>query len=98
MKYDCVLIEKPCAEPMSREDIEKMLSMLDIGEGVYPLDIPGNNSMAMGFITAEASKTIGYRHEELEDFLMPILSDMDKENESGQYFYKSVGIYMGRSL
>ena len=74
-----------------------MYAMLDTDE-VYPLEISGSQSSAMGFIAQKAAEVIDYDYENsgLNEFISSILDDMDKESEDGIYNFHGIKIHLER--
>lgn len=101
MKYDIVLIEKPCGEGVSKDENRELLSLLSENEG-YPIEIENkyNDSSAMGFIGCEAANTIDYDYKTsgLNDFIGGILSDTSKERPDNTYIFKNLVIYLTRDI
>ena len=87
------------AEMTAIEDdvVIKMYDMLDTDE-VYPLEISGSQSSAMGFITQKAAEVIDYDYENsgLNEFISSILDDMDKESEDSIYDFHGIKIHLER--
>ncbi len=101
MKYDIVLIEKPCGDGVSKEENRELLALLGENES-YPIEInnKSNDSSAMGFIGCCAANTIDYDYEAsgLNDFIEDILSDMNKESPDNTYTFKNLVIYLTRDI
>ena len=96
-KFGISLIEKPDVYGLVKSEIIKMYDMLDTDE-VYPLEISGSQSSAMGFITQKAAEVIDYDYENsgLNEFISSILDDMDKESEDSIYDFHGVKIHLER--
>ena len=96
-KFGISLIEKPDVYGLVKSEIIKMYDMLDTDE-VYPLEISGSQSSAMGFITQKAAEVIDYDYENsgLNEFISSILDDMDKESEDSIYDFHGIKIHLER--
>ena len=96
-KFGISLIEKPDVYGLVKSEIIKMYDMLDTDE-VYPLEISGSQSSAMGFIAQKAAEVIDYDYENsgLNEFISSILDDMDKESEDGIYNFHGIKIHLER--
>ena len=96
-KFGIILKEKPEIEGLTKAETMQMFDALN-GEEVYPLEISGTESSAMGFITKETARILDYDYEEsgLEDFITLILNDMDRESADGCYTFREIKIYMDR--
>ncbi len=91
MKFDVVLIER--AEALTKQDIADILSVLPDGETFIPLEIEGDESSAMGYITDNAADRIDYLLDKDHFFYMfiqGILNDTEKENLLCVYEYEEV--------
>ena len=96
-KFGISLIEKPDVYGLVKSEIIKMYDMLDTDE-VYPLEISGSQSSAMGFIAQKAAEVIDYDYENsgLNEFISSILDEMDKESEDGIYNFHGIKIHLER--
>ena len=97
--FGIALKEKECSNGLTRSEVMDLFDMLDSTEA-YPLEIASEfqGSVAMGFITVEASESLyyDYRQSGLLDFITGILDDMNEENESCQYEFKGIKIWLSR--
>lgn len=91
------LIEKPDVYGLIKSEIISMYDILDADE-VYPLEISGSQSSAMGFITKKAAEVIDYDYANsgLNEFIASILNDIDKESENGVYDFHGIKIHLRR--
>lgn len=91
------LIEKPGECGLDAVDIAKMMQELGETE-VYPVDFPAaqHKCSAMGFITAECAKALGYDYGELAQYIAGILDGMDQESEDGFYPFHGFTIMLSR--
>ena len=90
-KFDVVLLERELS--LTKKDIADILSILPDGETFIPLEIEGEYSAAMGFITYEAADRIDFLTDKdhyFYRFIKGILDDMGKENLLGVYNYEEV--------
>ena len=97
-EYDAILIEKEETEGLTKTDILNIYDLLRQPEG-FPVEIDGNNSSAMGFITPYAAEIIDFMYDESSEFgkfISSILADMDLETESGEYEFEGLKIFMYR--
>lgn len=91
MIFDAVLIERGCA--LTKQDVADILSVLPDGQCFIPVEIEGNSSCAMGFITYDAADRIDFLLDKDHFFYMfiqEILNDMEKENLLNVYDYEEV--------
>lgn len=92
--YDIALIEKPGCDGLNLEEITLLYRFLTNPHGrkeeVFPLDIEGAESGALGFITPEAYEKLDWDNEGsgLNDFISSILDDMELEEELSVDSYK----------
>lgn len=100
-RFDVVLLEKPMEDGLTKDEILKMYDILSGTEG-YPIEHWGSGaSVAMGFITPNASEELHgeYEHNSaLGAFIASILDDMNKETEDGVYEFKGLRIWMRRDM
>lgn len=82
--YNVVLIEKALDEGMTRSEIFDLLDLVS-GEEYNPIEIEGNNSVAMGFIDYEIDELIDFDHTQIENFVKEILNDIELENDDCSY-------------
>ena len=101
--FDLVLVEKECEYGLVLSEIDTLMFMF--GERynelqVYPVEIPGDNSSAMGFITATGAEKIDYDYNRsgLVSYISSILNDMDEETGTGKYEFKGLKIWLKRSV
>lgn len=94
-KFGISLIEKSDITGLTKSEIDSIYEMLDADE-VYPLEISGPQSSAMGFITKKAAEIIDfdYQRSGLNKFVSSILDDERKESENGVYDFHSIKIYL----
>ena len=88
MKFDVVLIERQAS--LTKQDITDILSVLPDGETFIPLNIDGDASSAMGFITYYAADCLDFLYGENDDFytfIQEILNDVEKESLLCLYDY-----------
>lgn len=92
MKFDAVFIEREVS--LTKQDIADILSVLPDGETFIPLEIEGDASSAMGFITYYAADRIDFLYDKdhyLYRFIQEILNDMEIENMLCVYEFEEVG-------
>ena len=82
--YNVVLIEKALDEGMTKSEIFDLLDLVS-GEEYNPIEIEGNNSVAMGFIDHEMDELIDFDHTQIKNFVREILNDMELENDDCSY-------------
>lgn len=99
--FDLVLLEKEEESGLVLSEIEALMSLF--GEKhheleVYPIELPGYNSSAMGFITASGADKIDYDYNRsgLVSYIASILKDMNRETENGVYEFKGLKIWLKR--
>lgn len=95
MKYGIVLIEKAVADGLTKEEINRLLDLVDSNE-VYPIEIEGDDSSAMGFVSPKAGYKINYDYENsgLNDFVRLILRSEDKISNDNKYQFRGIDIYL----
>lgn len=107
MKYDVVLIERPHDDAnLSRDEIIEITDMLTRTDSIISLEIEGENSVAMGYITDTAFDALDYMSDGLSAFIARILNDMTNENENCEYNYvekrdnktTSLNVYLSRNV
>lgn len=92
--FDVVLIERPAdGENLSRSEIVELLDMLNNADDIIPLEVEGDNSSAMGFITGPAADTLDFDLQNLKNYIAGILNDMTKENTDNTYDYTEFDDY-----
>lgn len=70
---------------VTKENISKMMDMINVDSEIMSFSASANNSSIYGFITAEAYEKIDYDEEYLQKFLTPILSDWTNESPDKTY-------------
>lgn len=99
--YQAVLLQKPLGDGLTRDEIERLLSMLPENSEVFPLEIEAHHQecTAMGFITTESadiSLDYDYDGSGFNDFVANILDDMENEREDCTYnFQDKFQVYLG---
>ena len=103
MNYGLALLEKPGAVGLTHTEIEILYGLVSsvFSNGkceVYPIEIDGSQSCAMGFITVKAAESIDFDYDSsgLNEFVSSILDDTDLENEHNHYQFKGIDIYLDR--
>lgn len=99
--YDCVLLERPFWDALTKNEVRQILEMLPEGEAVIPIEIDskGGSSCAMGFLTQSAEDKMDGYHDALNDMVGNILADMRLEKESCVYDMNGLfSIYLARNL
>lgn len=94
---DIVLIEKEAGRGLT---VHEILLMVIFGSNeVLPLEIEGNHSYAMGFITVEVAEKFNYdcTSSGLGSFISSIIDDMSNENKDGIYHFEGTTILLGRN-
>jgi len=87
-KYDVALMEKPLDEGLTKTEICDLYDMLSGVEGI-PVDIQGEYSAAMGFITTEIAEQMDYDISALTEAIQGILNDMENESAECEYVFYS---------
>ena len=84
---------------ITKTDVMDMFDMLDSTEA-YPIELSAyaQESSAMGFITTKAAELIEYDYEYsgLHNYIACILDDMRRENDSCEYEFKGIKIWLSR--
>ena len=97
---DVVLRERPHDTGLTKDDIDDLYSRLNPHDTyrheVFPIEFQGESSAAMGFISTKASETLDYNHDGLEQFIVSILNDMEKESTICRYEYEGIKIWLSR--
>lgn len=97
---DIVLRERPLDRGLTKDNIDDMLSILNCHEmnldEAFPIEFQGEHSAAMGFISTKASEQMNYDHKGLEQFIVSILNDMEKESAICRYEYEGFKIWLSR--
>ena len=95
MKFDVVFFERELNKGLSRIEIDNLLNICR-GNEVIPLEIQGENSVAMGFISLDMAKSMNYVYDDLEWRVKQILDDMDQETENHTYEYDVYKMFLDR--
>ena len=95
MKFDVVFFERELNKGLSRIEIDNLLNICREDE-VIPLEIQGENSVAMGFISLDMAKSMNYVYDDLEWRVKQILDDMDQETENHTYEYDVYKMFLDR--
>ena len=97
--YGLVLREKYGNDGIARNDVIDLFDMLDENEA-YPIELSAyaQESSAMGFITSKAANLIDYDYEGsgLHNYIASILDNMENENETFEYEFKGIKIWLSR--
>lgn len=94
MMYDVVLTERPHDNGLTKSEIIDLIDMT-IG-GVIPLDIVGDYSSAMGFITEDAADVLNYDFDKMNEYVKNIINDMENESEDCTYKFDILTIWLSR--
>lgn len=92
--YDVVLMERPLDDGLTKIEITELLEK--INGSVIPLDIVGDYSAAMGFITFDAADLLNYDFDKISEYVKSIINDMKKESEDCTYKFDVVTIWLSR--
>ena len=95
MRFDVVFFERELNKGLSRIEIDNLLNICR-GNEVIPLEIQGENSVAMGFISLDMAKSMNYVYDDLEWRVKQILDDMDQETENHTYEYDVYKMFLDR--
>lgn len=95
MKFDIVLYERELDRGLNRIEISELLNICEDDE-IIPIEIQGENSVAMGFIGLNMASEMNYVYDNLEEYIKGILNDMDKETENHTYKYDVYKIFLDR--
>lgn len=95
MKFDVVLYERELDDGLNRIEIQELLDLCK-EEKVIPLEIQGEYSVAMGFITLEMAESMNYNLDSFEEDVKMILDDMNQETENHEYEYDVFKMYLNR--
>ena len=92
-EFGAAFIQKPLDEGLKKGEVSDLFDMLK-GISAIPIEVQAENSVAMGFVNRTDAELMNYDLEPLEAFVRGIISDIKKENETGQYefHYDGVGI------
>lgn len=97
--YGIALRENYGTNGLSRNDVVDLFDMLNDVEA-FPIELEAreHESSAMGFITPGAANLIDYDYERsgFHDFIASILDDMEKENDTCEYEFKGIRIWLSR--
>ena len=101
--YDICLLEKPEVDGLDRNDITRLLNIMDPSAQIYPIDLESRRypCSAMGFITSNAAEKLDYDYEKsgLHDFIATILDTTPGEGENTpdirEYTFKGLRIHIG---
>ena len=100
MGYGVALLEKEACDGLDMAELKTLYACVANNEEdeVYPIELEAKHveSSAMGFISKEAANLLDYDYEAsgLHDFIASILDDMNNENESQQYSFNGINIYL----
>lgn len=97
-KYKVVLWMVESEEGLSKEQIIKMLNLLeDDNSGYMAIEIEGDsNSIAIGFICSSYYEELTYSNTRIKNIIKPVLDDWNNENNNNEYTMKDgTIIYMG---
>jgi len=95
MKFDVVLYERELDDGLDRIEIQELLDLCKTTK-VIPLEIQGEYSTAMGFITLEMAESMNYNLDPFEEYVKSILDDMENETENHEYEYDVFRMYLNR--
>ena len=85
--YEIVLREAPLDAGLCKADVLDLTDLLT-DDSFIPIEIQGEYSTAMGFISLSAAEKMSYLYDDLETFVKGILNDMSKEDETCEYWLK----------
>lgn len=101
---DAIFLEKPLSDGLTVcETIALARKMQEENPKaeLIPLEIQAEHSVALGFITVEATEKISYRYESNSDiaaFVRNILEDVNNETSDGIYTFEGLTIQITREL
>lgn len=95
MKFDVAFFERELDKGLSRIEIDNLLSICK-GDEVIPLEIQGEYSVAMGFISLDMAESINYVYDDLELNVKQILNDIEQETENHIYKYDTYEMFLDR--
>ena len=95
MKFDVVFFERELDKGLNRIEIDNLLNICK-GDEVIPLEIQGENSVAMGFISLDMAESMNYVYDDLERNVKQILDDMDQETKNHTYEYDVYKMFLDR--
>ena len=87
--------EREFDKGLSRIEIDNLLNICK-GDEVIPLEIQGEYSVAMGFISLDMAESMNYVYDDLEWDVKQILNDMDRETEDHTYEYDIYKMFLDR--
>lgn len=94
MKYDVVLMERPHDDGLTKTEIFNLLEKTN--GSVIPLDIVGDYSSAMGFITLDAADQLNYDFDAISEYVKGIINDMENESDDCTYTFDVCTIWLTR--
>lgn len=94
MMYDVVLMERPHDDGLTKIEISELLEKTN--GSVIPLDIVGDYSSAMGFITLDAADRLTYNFDAISEYVKSIINDMENESEDCTYKFDACTIWLTR--
>lgn len=94
MMFDIVLVERPHDDGLTKIEIAELLEKTS--GSVIPLDIVGDYSSAMGFITLDAADQLNYDFDKVSEYVNSIINDMEKESEDCVYKFDTLAIWLTR--
>lgn len=94
MMYDVVLMERPLDDGLTKNEIFELLEKTD--GSIIPLDIVGDYSSAMGFITLDAADQLNYDFDAISEYVKTIINDMENESEDCTYKFDVCTIWLTR--
>ena len=97
--YDVALIEKQGTCGINKREMTSLFDLID-GEEAYPLEFAAreHESVAIGLIAPDAAEKMDYDYTILEAKIADILDDMELENESCEYEFCRLRIWLGREV
>lgn len=98
INFDIALIEKEVERGLSRTEIIDLTDFFEYQE-MLPIEIEGDNSSAMGFISRNYAEKIDYDYEKsgLNQFIANILNDKSLESNDCTYNFVGGYIYLTRN-
>ena len=95
MKFDIVLTERPHTDGLTKIEISELLEKIEYGS-VIPIEIVGDYSSAMGFISLDCADSLDYDYEKMSEYIKSILNDMENESNDCTYRYDVYTIWLSR--
>jgi len=95
MKFDVVFFERELDKGLNRIEIDNLLSICK-GDEVIPLEIQGEYSVAMGFISLDMAESMNYVYDALAEKVKRILDDINQETENHIYKYDVYEMFLDR--